>query len=106
MADALASGASVLRDVGVQVPLRPQVSGLGNSTARGQDPERVPDLFLFAFCAGIRSVVLEYGTLRQASRLSDRAAVLLRSFAQMCSTGSMLTCWRFERRLYTGCVAG
>src|SRR5271154_1822008 len=31
MADALASGASVLRDVGVQVPLRPQLRCLGTS---------------------------------------------------------------------------
>lgn len=73
---------------------------------RGQELERVPDLFLFAFCAGIRSVVLEYGTRAQASRLSDRVAVLLRAFAQMCSTGAMLTCWRSEHRLYTGCAAG
>jgi hypothetical protein len=48
MADALASGASVLRDVGVQVPLRPhkkqfdKLSGLrssvhGGRSARGDD---------------------------------------------------------------------
>src|SRR5690606_15232009 len=32
MADALASGASVLRDVGVQVPLRPHLSGSSDRT--------------------------------------------------------------------------
>lgn len=105
MADALASGASVLRDVGFKSP-SPTRSGSRNSAMRGQELERVPDLFLSAVCAGIRSVVLEYGTLGQASRLSDQAAVLLRASAQMCSTGAMLTCWRFERRLYTGCAAG
>lgn len=34
MADALASGASVLRDVGVQVPLRPQRAVLRTATTK------------------------------------------------------------------------
>ena len=44
MADALASGASVLRDVGVQVPLRPQCDLSGDP---GQTEPSGFGLFLF-----------------------------------------------------------
>lgn len=44
MADALASGASVLRDVGVQVPLRPQLSSSTNCRHEGHEPEMGRDL--------------------------------------------------------------
>lgn len=44
MADALASGASVLRDVGVQVPLRPQVVWAGKPNDKGRRPYGVSGL--------------------------------------------------------------
>ncbi len=53
MADALASGASVLRDVGVQVPLRPQVVWAGKPNDKGRRPYGVSGLY--AFDGGVES---------------------------------------------------
>jgi hypothetical protein len=48
MADALASGASVLRDVGVQVPLRPQSAVLRTATSKAANSK---ELVAFVFWA-------------------------------------------------------
>ena len=49
MADALASGASVLRDVGVQVPLRPQRAVLRNRSTKVTNSKEVVTLVFGGF---------------------------------------------------------